>query len=56
MMKRGEYVRSPDGYGYDWNKETKQLDINEEQAEVVRMIFNWYVDGLGSRRIKHSYL
>ena len=51
MMKRGEYVGSPDCYGYDWNKETKQLDINEEQAEVVRMIFNWYVDGLGSRRI-----
>ncbi len=51
MMKRGEYVGSPDCYGYDWNKETKQLDINEEQAEVVRMIFNWYIDGLGSRRI-----
>ena len=51
MMKRGEYVGSPDCYGYDWNKETKQLDINEEQAEVVRMIFNWYCDGLGSRRI-----
>ena len=55
MMKRGEYVGSPDCYGYDWNKETKSLDINEEQAEVVRMIFNWYVnDGLGCRRIANK--
>ena len=54
MMKRGEYVGSPDCYGYDWNKETKQLDINEEQAKVVRMIFNWYCDGLGFRRIANK--
>jgi len=51
MMKRGEYVGSPDCYGFNWNKETKQLDINEEQAEVVKMIFNWYISGLGARRI-----
>lgn len=54
MMKRGEYVGSPDCYGYDWNKETKQLDINEEQAEVVRMVFNWYCEGLGCRRIANK--
>lgn len=54
MMKRGEYVGSPDCYGYDWNKETKQLEINEEQAEVVRMIFNWYIEGLGCRRIANK--
>ena len=54
MMKRGEYVGSPDCYGFDWNKETKQLDINEEQAEVVRMIFNWYVSGMGCRRIANK--
>lgn len=55
MMKRGEYVGSPDCYGYDWNKETKSLDINEEQVVVVRMIFNWYVnDGLGCRRIANK--
>lgn len=54
MMKRGEYVGSPDCYGFDWNKETKQLDINEEQSEVVRMIFNWYVSGMGCRRIANK--
>ena len=54
MMKRGEYVGSPDCYGFTWNKETKQLDINKEQAEVVKMIFDWYVSGIGCRRIANK--
>lgn len=47
-------VIKADCYGYDWNKETKQLEINKEQAEVVRMIFNWYIEGLGCRRIANK--
>ena len=50
-MKRGEFVGNVKCYGYDWIKETKKLKINEEQAEVVRQIFNWYVDGIGSYTI-----
>ena len=50
-MKRGEYVGLPNPYGYDWNKVTQELTINEEQAEVVRMIFNWYADGIGCNTI-----
>ena len=50
-MKRGEYVGCPKCYGYKLNKETKELEIIEEQASVVRMIFNWYADGLGARLI-----
>ena len=50
-MKRGEPCGKANPYGYDWDKETKQLVINEEQAEVVRMIFTWYADGLGCRTI-----
>ena len=50
-MKRGEVVGNPACYGYVWNKEAKELEINEEQAEVVRNIFNWYIDGMGTRAI-----
>lgn len=50
-MKRGEFVGNVKCYGYDWIKETKELKINEEQAEVVRQIFNWYVNGIESYTI-----
>ena len=30
-------------YGYDWHRDDKTITVNEEQAEVVRMIFEEYV-------------
>lgn len=53
-MNRGEFVGCPECYGYNWNKQTKELEINEEQAKVVRMIFNWYADGIGTRVIANK--
>lgn len=50
-MKRGEYVGRANPYGYNWNKETQELSINEEQAEIVRKIFNWYASGIGCKTI-----
>ncbi len=50
-MKRGEIVGNPACYGFIWNKETKELEINEEQAKVIRDVFNWYIDGMGTRAI-----
>lgn len=47
-MKRGEFVGFVECYGFTWNKITKELEINEEQAEIVRMIFDLYVSGIGS--------
>ncbi len=47
-MKRGEFISLANPYGYDWDKATKTISINEEQAEVVRRIFNWYISGDGS--------
>jgi DNA invertase Pin-like site-specific DNA recombinase len=37
--------------GYDWNKKLKQNVINEREAEIVRMIFEWYTNGEGSVKI-----
>lgn len=30
-------------YGYNFNKETDCLEINEEEAKIVRLIFEWYI-------------
>lgn len=53
-MKRGEPVGNQNCYGYIWNEETKELEINEEQAEVIRLIFALYIKGLGGRTIAHK--
>lgn len=50
-MKRGEPVGNQNCYGYIWNEQIKELEINEEQAEVVRLIFDLYISGLGGRTI-----
>lgn len=30
-------------FGYQWNKDTKSIEINEEEAKTVKMIYEWYV-------------
>lgn len=50
-MKRGEMLGQPRAYGYDYDKASKSLLINPQEAEVVRWIFEQYVAGLGGRRI-----
>lgn len=42
--KRAGYWSGPAPYGYDYNKLTKKLDINEVEAEWVRKIYTWYVE------------
>lgn len=50
-MKRGELVGFQGCLGYDYDKETKELVINEEEAHVVRYIFDRYNQGMGARVI-----
>lgn len=38
-------------FGYDYNEVTKKLTINEEEAKIVRIIFDLTVAGYGRRRI-----
>ena len=33
---------SPSKFGYDYSKETKKLEINKKEAEIVRLIFSLY--------------
>lgn len=50
-MKRGEPCGLIACYGFNWNKITKEMTINEEEAKVVRLIFDYYVSGIGTTRI-----
>lgn len=50
-MKRGEYCGQANPFGYNWNKETKKLEINEHEAPVVELIFELYKNGMGSKNI-----
>jgi len=50
-MERGELVGFNRCYGYNYDKETKKLSINEEEAEIVRLIFDKYCNGHGATYI-----
>ena len=47
-MKRGEPCGSIQCYGYIWDKNKKELIINEEEAKIVRRVFKEYLNGSGS--------
>ena len=53
-MQRGELVGFQGCLGYDYNKEDKSISINEKEAEIVRYIFNRYVEGAGCYMIGHE--
>ncbi|MDM8102245.1 MULTISPECIES: recombinase family protein [Oceanobacillus] len=50
-MSRGELIGFQGCIGYDYNPEDKTLTINEKEAEIVRYIFERYVQGAGGKMI-----
>lgn len=46
-MQRGELVGFQGCLGYDYHPEDKSISINEEEADIVRYIFNRYIEGAG---------
>lgn len=53
-MQRGELVGFQGCLGYDYHKEDKSITINEEEAEIVRYIFNRYIEGAGGMVISRE--
>jgi len=45
-MARGEYIVANAIYGYRKNPETKKWELDDEAADVVRLIFEMALDGL----------
>lgn len=42
----GKWVSGAAPFGFNYNSDTKRLEINEEEAEVVRTIFDFYANGI----------
>lgn len=60
-LRAGWYINAITPYGYerDWamegNRKRPTLKIVEEEAQIVRQIFDWYVyDGLGATKISQK--
>jgi len=55
-IEDGNYISPNPPYGYeiDEGKDYRTLKPHPEQAEVVKMIFEWYVSGLGSGKIANK--
>ena len=49
-MEKGTFYGNGNILGYD--RVNKDMVINPEQAQTVRMIFDWYLDGWGIRKIQ----
>jgi site-specific DNA recombinase len=53
-MSRGELVGFNRSLGYNYDPETKTISVNEEEAIIVRFIFDQYIHGAGSSVIAHK--
>ena len=47
-QQRGELIGYNGCLGYTYDKENKSISINQEEAEIVKYIFNRYTQGVGS--------
>ena len=50
-MKRGELVGFNGCFGYNYHQDTKTITVNETEAETVRLIYDMYLQGIGSGTI-----
>ncbi|WP_221772153.1 recombinase family protein [Listeria booriae] len=50
-MSRGELVGFQGCLGYDYDKESKSISVNEKEAEIVTYIFKRYCEGAGAHII-----
>lgn len=55
-MKRGELIGFNGCLGYDYHPEDKTLTVNEEEAEIVRFIFDMYLQGYGTTTIANRLM
>lgn len=53
-MKRGELVGFQGCLGYDYDASDKSIHVNKEEAEIVKHIFQMYVEGNGATLIKNE--
>lgn len=47
-MERGELVGFHNCYGYTYNAKKNEMYINDKEADIVRLIYKYYIDGYGT--------
>ena len=50
-MQRGELIGFHGCYGYNYDKETKTITVNEDEKKIIQYIFGRYVQGAGTTMI-----
>jgi site-specific DNA recombinase len=53
-MKRGELIGFQGCLGYDYDASDKSIHVNREEAEIVKLIFQMYIEGQGATLIKNE--
>ena len=51
ILKEGHSYTPIAPYGYNYNSTTKQLTINEDEAKVIRRMYQLSIDGVSTNRI-----
>ena len=51
ILKEGRSYTPSAPYGYDYNSTSKQLTINEDEAEVIRKMYQLSIEGVSTNRI-----
>ena len=50
-MKRGELIGFNGCFGYDYHTDDKSITVNEKEAEMVRLMYDMYIQGYGTSTI-----
>ncbi|MGE5444473.1 MAG: recombinase family protein, partial [Ignavibacteriales bacterium] len=50
--KGGKFLGGIAPFGYTWNENTKQYEIIEAEAEVIRLIFSLCLEGMSVKKIR----
>ncbi len=45
LAKAGKYSGGSQPFGYRWDDEKEEWVVREEEAKIVKLIFQWYVYG-----------
>lgn len=53
-FQNGVFYGNGNILGYNYNKFTKEVSVNQEQAEIVKFIFSEFLKGEGSTSIKYK--
>jgi hypothetical protein len=51
---QGKWVAGKAPYGYVYDKKSQKLKINEEEAKVVRMIYDMFLNGLNGSEMSYT--